>query len=256
MSRYARTYRFLGWVLSKYSKENRWQLKVDTLLRTKVSQLNFSSKTNYFLLKTKLYNFLINNLIENIRSIFWWVKKHKQKLGKQKSHGRTKHVIQNLPYSVTGCEGVWWQLGWSYWVKVVQDWSWALARGEIMVYWTNILIAILSVLLPSWERQSGHKVCHFKDHKVCSAFSSKSQQGVFWSLSPHFPLNGMLVCNRIITSIYLTSVIHQFYHVISLVSITYIFDMIDHLDNLISVLLLCPSRNTLDCHSITEPFNI
>ena len=70
MSRYARTYRFLGWVLSKYSKENRWQVKIDTLLRTKVSQLNLSPKTNYFLLKTKLYNFLINK-IENIRSIFW-----------------------------------------------------------------------------------------------------------------------------------------------------------------------------------------
>ena len=36
----------------------------------------------------------------------------------------------------------------------------------------------------------------------------------------------------------------------------YIFHMIDHLDNFISVLFFRPSWNTLDSNSITEPFHI
>ena len=45
------------------------------MLRTKVNQLNFSTKANYFLLNNKLCNlhvhaFVLINKIENISSIF------------------------------------------------------------------------------------------------------------------------------------------------------------------------------------------
>ena len=51
------TYRFLCGIFSKYSQENRWQLKINTMLGTKFSQLNLSTKPHYFLFeKTCLLN--------------------------------------------------------------------------------------------------------------------------------------------------------------------------------------------------------
>ena len=67
------TYCLLGWVLSKYPQENGWQVNIGTMLKTKLSQLNFSTKTNYFLLNNKSYIINKQNRKCYTKLCFCWV---------------------------------------------------------------------------------------------------------------------------------------------------------------------------------------